>query len=207
MSRVMRQQFAMLALLLAFVLKGWSQETPKAEIFAGYSFVSAGFPANPDPLAGDFRGSLNGWNASAAINVNRWLGMVADFGGYYGSPTKGTLFKPNNCVLCTTTVEATLHNIHTFTAGPQLSLRSHDFTLFGHVLFGGAHLREDMTFFSPLPTISDTSFVILVGGGFDFPLRRGLVLRVQPDYFTTSILDRTQRNLRLSTGIVFHFGQ
>ena len=193
--------------LVALGLRAQTQETPRVEVFAGYSFASAGFPANPDPLAGDFRGSLQGWNASAALNINRWLGMVADFGGYYGSPTKGTLFKPNNCVLCTGAADATLHNIQTFTAGPQLSLRSSDFTVFGHVLLGGVHLREDMTFFSPLPTISDTSFAVLVGGGLDFPVHHGLVLRVQPDYFTTSILGRTQRNFRVSTGVVFHFGQ
>src|SRR6478672_10309600 len=86
---VMRRGCAVLAVLFALGLSAWTEDAPKAEIFTGYSFMSAAFPANPDPAAGGFRGSLNGWNGSAAFNVNRSLGVVADFGGYYGSPTKG----------------------------------------------------------------------------------------------------------------------
>ena len=195
------------ALFVALSLSAWSQEPPRAEIFAGYSFVSAGFPANTDPAAGEFRGSLNGWNGAAAFNVNRALGVVADFGGYYGSPTKGTLFKPANCVLCTGNATAILHNIHTFTFGPQVSFRSHDLTVFAHGLFGGAHISEDMDFFGPLPKISATSFAVMVGGGFDLRLSPRWAVRLQPDYLRTKILDRPENNFRVSTGLVFRVGK
>ena len=203
----MRQQSAVLALLFAIGLGTWAQDVPKAEVFAGYSFVSADFPANTDPAAGEFSGSLNGWNASAAFNVNRWLGAVADFGGYYGSPTKREIFKPADCVLCTGEVVATLHNMHTFALGPQLSFRSDSLTIFGHALFGGATIREDMGFFNTaVPVISNTSFVMMYGGGVDVPLSQRWVVRFQPDYFGTKILDRRQNNLRFSAGLVFRLG-
>lgn len=203
----MRQRCAVVAVLFAVGLSAWTQDAPKAEIFAGYSFVSAGFPANTDPAAGGFRGSLHGWNGSAAFNINRSLGVVADFGGYYGSPTKGTIFKPANCVLCTGNATATLHSMHTFTFGPQLSLRSHELTAFAHALFGGARISEDMDFFGPLPKISATPFAMILGAGVDFPILPRWIVRVQPDYFTTKILDRRQNNFRLSTGLVFRLGQ
>lgn len=195
------------AVFLAFGLSAWSQEAPKAEIFAGYSFVNAGFPANTDPAAGEFRGFLNGWNFSAAANLNRTLGIVADFGGYYGSPTKGTTFKPANCVLCTGNATATLHNMHTFTFGPQVSLRSHELTVFAHGLFGGAHVSEDMDFFGPLPKISTTSFAVIAGGGFDLRLSSRWAVRFQPDYLRTKILDRSENNFRVSAGLVLRLGE
>src|SRR6185312_10372314 len=175
----MRQRSAMLALLFAIGLGAWTQDVPKAEVFAGYSFVNAAFPADTDPAAGEFSGFLNGWNGSAAFNVNRRLGAVADFGGYYGSPTKITIFKPANCVNCTGNAIATLHNMHTFTFGPQFSVRGDGMTVFAHVLFGG---------------------------GVDIPLSSRWVMRFQPDYFMTRILDRRQNNFRFSTGFVFRFG-
>jgi len=30
--------------------------------------------------------NFNGWSAEAQYNANRWFGVVADFGGRYGSP-------------------------------------------------------------------------------------------------------------------------
>lgn len=201
----MRKLSAMLILFFAG-LSAWTQDVPKAEVFVGYSFVNAGFPANTDPAAGEFRGSLNGWNGSAAFNVNKHLSAVADFGGYYGSPTKGTTFKPANCVLCTGDAIATLHNMHTFTFGPQLSVRGDGMTVFAHALFGGATIREDMSFFGPLPKISVTSLAMMFGGGVDVSLSPRWVLRFQPDYLGTKILDRRQNNVRFSAGLVFRLG-
>ena len=207
MSRMMRQQFAILALLMAFVLKGWSQETPKAEIFTGYSFVNAGFPFSPDPAAGNTGGNLHGWDLTATVNANRWFGIAGDFGGYYGSATKVELFKPANCFNCTGNVDATLHNIYTFAGGPQVSVRAEKMTVFGHVLVGGAHVRADFSGVGGDATASKTDFTVIVGGGFDLGFAHHLALRFQPDYFRTQILDRSQGNFRLSTGLVFRFGQ
>jgi hypothetical protein len=140
----MHKLSAVLMVLFALGLIAHAQETPKVEVFTGYSFVSAGFPFSTDPAAGNGNGVLNGWNFSAAVNANRWVGVVADFGGYYGPVTKGTTLKRANCVLCTSNFDGILHNIHTFTAGPQLSIRQDRVTVFAHALFGGAHIWEDL---------------------------------------------------------------
>ncbi len=95
----MNKLSAVLLVLLAVGLRAQAQDAPKVEVFTGYSFMSASFPFSTDPAVGGGSGVLHGWNFSAAVNANRWIGVVADFGGYYGSPTKGKTFKPANCVL------------------------------------------------------------------------------------------------------------
>lgn len=204
----MRRGCAVLVVLFALGLNGQAQDAPKVEVFTGYSFMSAGFPFSTDPAAGHGSGVLNGWNFSAAVNANRWIGVVADFGGYYGPVTKGNLFKPANCVLCTSDFTGILHNMHTFTAGPQLSIRQDAVTVFAHALFGGAHIREDLVINNfTSDRISSTNFAFLVGGGVDIALSHRFVLRIQPDYLRTEILARKQNNFRASTGLVFRFGQ
>jgi len=205
----MHKLSAVLMVLFALGLIAHAQETPKVEVFTGYSFVSAGFPFSTDPAAGNGNGVLNGWNFSAAVNANRWVGVVADFGGYYGPVTKGTTFKPANCVLCTSDFTGILHNMHTFTAGPQVSIRQDKLTVFAHALFGGAHIREDLVINIPPPatSISSTNFAFLVGGGVDIALSHRFAVRIQPDYLKTEILGRRQNNFRASAGVVFRFGQ
>jgi opacity protein-like surface antigen len=204
----MHKLSAVLLVLLAVGLRAQAQETPRAEVFTGYSFMSASFPFSTDPAVGGGSGVLNGWNFSAAVNANRWIGVVADFGGYYGSPTKGITFKPANCVLCTNDFTGILHNMHTFTAGPQLSIRQDKVTVFAHALFGGAHIREDLVIDNhPAASISSTNFAFLVGGGVDIALSHRFAVRIQPDYLKTEILGRRQNNFRASTGLVFRFGQ
>jgi hypothetical protein len=140
----------------------YAQDQPKAEVFAGYSLIHATFPFATDPAAGNASATLNGWSFAAAINPGRALGLVADFGGSYGSSTAIETFKPANCVLCTGNVSATLHSIYTFTAGPQLSLRQQNFTAFTHALFGGAHTKADLVSnVVPSATISDTTFAMI----------------------------------------------
>ena len=201
------RKLSMFVFFLTVGLAAQAQDTPRVEIFTGYSFVSASFPFSPDPTAGDTRGSLHGWDLTATVNANRWLGIAGDFGGYYGSPTKTELFKPANCVLCTGNVDATLHNIYTFAGGPQVSARAEKMTVFGHVLLGGAHVRADFSGVAGSATVSKTDFTVIVGGGFDLGFSHHLAFRVQPDYFRTQILDRSQNNFRLSAGVVFRFGQ
>src|SRR4029077_1081800 len=69
------------SLLAVMALSGVSahaQDTPKIDIFAGYSYVRE----NPS-TAGVGSFSLNGGSASIAYNANSWLSGVADFGGYH----------------------------------------------------------------------------------------------------------------------------
>ena len=189
--------------LVAVGIMAQAQETPRVEIFTGYSFASAGLPFSPDPAAGETTASLHGWDLTATVNASRWLGIAGDFGGNYGSPTEIELFKPANCVNCTGNVTATLHNIHTFTGGPQLSVRSGNVMGFAHVLVGGARARADFAGVAGTATASQTDFTVIVGGGFDLGFTHRLAFRIQPDYFSTKVLDRPQNNFRLSAGVVW----
>ena len=101
----------LLGLLLLLGISAIGQEqTPTVELFAGYSALHQNI-AN-----GGF--NLNGGSASVAFNPNRWLGVVADVGGYHGSPLTTT----------------------TYLFGPRFSYRSKStVTPFAQVLFGAAH--------------------------------------------------------------------
>ena len=54
-------------------------EFPRAQVFGGYSY----FNLDTSGLTG--RENFNGWNAQSTFNLNHWLGVTADFGGYYGN--------------------------------------------------------------------------------------------------------------------------
>ena len=77
-----------LSCLLLITVSADAQDVPKFELFGGYAF------ANTAGTLGDQgRPNLNGWNASFTANLNRWTGLVADFGGSDGS-TGATLLAP-----------------------------------------------------------------------------------------------------------------
>jgi opacity protein-like surface antigen len=165
-----------------------AQETSKFDVFAGYSYVRA----NPSTSGVDGF-NLHGGSASIAYNATDWLAAVADFGGYHSSDILGT------------GVDGTLS---TYLFGPRVSYRRHArVTPFGQVLFGVAHIGDSGLGFSA----SNNSFAMSVGGGVDLKLSKHFSVRpVQLDYLLTRFDElgtggQTQNNLRVSTGIVFHF--
>src|SRR5215510_351084 len=149
-------------------------ETPTAELFAGYSYVHTSLPG--------IGLNSNGGSASLAINPNRWLGFVADFGGYHGSidPIGITSF--------------------TYLFGPRFSYRSKSpVTPFGQVLLGGVHQSAGAFGVSG----SQNAFAMTVGGGLDLRADSHWSWRmVQAEYLFTN-LPNQQNNARISTGIVY----
>ena len=187
-----------------------AQDAPKFEVFGGYSY------ANTSGTLTFHRVSMNGWNASAAANFNRWFGVIGDFGGHYGSPETTIPVLANPLPPCASTppfclVPITLVNssidikAHTFLAGPQFSWRTSRFTLFAHELMGAEHVNAKSDFPTVfLPRVSRTPFALALGGGMDVNLNSRLSWRLQADYLRT--FDFRQRNFRASTGVVFKFG-
>jgi opacity protein-like surface antigen len=179
------------SLLAVMALSGVSahaQDTPKIDIFAGYSYVRE----NPS-TAGVGSFSLNGGSASVAYNANSWLSGVADFGGYHS----GNILK--------TGADGTLS---TYLFGPRVSYRHFGrITPFGEVLFGVAHASASIGG----GTASDNAFAMTVGGGVDYKLTNRIAIRpVKVDYLMSRFSEtgngsNTQNNLRVSTGIVFRF--
>ena len=196
------------ALMLAFTGPLAAQEAPKAEVYGGYSF------ANVQLLSSD-RPNANGWNASLSVNLNRWFGLVTDFGGLYGASAMTTFTFPCTPPCTPQTVRETFAGkVHTFLVGPRFSWRREKVTPFGHVLVGGARLNSTTTISPVTPpgtpssfSSSSFTFALALGGGVDYKFRDRWAWRVQADYVQSGFFGATQNNFRLSTGLVFQFGK
>ena len=179
----------LLAFVWLFGAAAQAQDVSKFDVFAGYSYVRA----NP-ATSGIDSFNMNGGSASLAYNANNWLSAVADFGGYHTNNILGT------------GIDGTLS---TYLFGPRISYH-HDsrITPFGQVLFGVAHIGGDngLAF-----STSNNSFAMAIGGGVDFKVSHRFSIRpVQVAYLMTHFNElglgaQNQNNLRVSTGVVFHF--
>jgi opacity protein-like surface antigen len=186
-----------LVVLCAFLLAGLAlaqDSTPKAEIFGGYSHVRADFSVGGVGFGTE---GLNGWNASLAGNLNKYFGVVGDFGGTYGTPIKEL------------GIGVDVKN-YTFLFGPQFSYRTRRVTPYAHALFGADHISADIpavAIFTSGFGQSDTAFAFALGGGLDVGLGRVVALRLaQLDYLRTQFFSSHQNNLRFSTGLVLRLG-
>jgi outer membrane protein OmpA-like peptidoglycan-associated protein len=182
--------------------------TPKVELFVGYSYLRA----VPAPEAGNRLVWMNGGSTSLALNFNRYLGIVGDFGAYTNSQM---LFQGGY----TGTVDVDNANIGAFSYlfGPRISFRNHSrVTPFVQALFGDMHANEvtltGCTFSCTFLPSEDT-FAWTAGGGLDIRVRRHFAIRlIQAEYLMTRFQDystgatASQNDMRLSSGIVFRFG-
>ena len=164
------------------------------------------------------RRNVNGWEGSLGVNLNHWFGLVSDFSGHYGSFNVIIPPPPLPCVFpgCSQITISENDKFHSFLFGPQFSLRARKLTPFAHALFGGSRLNRSgtETIVPPLPlppisnisfSTSSTNFAFAGGGGLDYKLSGKLAWRVQADYLEIGIPNRTLNNVRVSTGLVFHF--
>ena len=183
---------------------------PKIELFLGYTHLRS----VPASSTGNRLEWLHGGSTSVAFNLNRYFGIVEDFGDFNDSrlALKG--------VGGPSIVVDSSGNVFTYLLGPRVSHRRHDRLVvpFAQVLFGLIH-ASDVTASSGctgagctlLP--SETTFAMTAGGGLDLRLHRHLALRIaQAEYLMTQFDDirngstATQNDIRLSTGMVFRFG-
>lgn len=155
------------------------EETPKAEVFGGYSYAGSG---------------SNGWNASVAGNFNKWLSAVADFNGQYTDTSE-------------TGISEKIKS-YSYLFGPQLSIRKNKrVTPFVRALFGGAHIKTKAVESGQTFEFSDSSFSMAFGGGLDVRVSKNVAIRAfQIDYVRTKFFGETQNKGRLAFGIVFRLG-
>src|SRR5229473_7053163 len=188
-SMKLRFIVSLIALVTVFGLSTTAQELPKIDASVSYSYFRA-IPAT----SGFNSFNLNGGSASASYNFRDWLSGVADFGGYQVGKINGV--NVDNHVL-------------TYLFGPRFTYRrSRKITPFGQVLFGAARTGSGVF----ATTNSQTSFASAFGAGVDWNVRDRFSIRpLQFDYLLTHFPEGasgnnlTQNNLRVSTGIVFHF--
>jgi hypothetical protein len=200
------------AILLARLV-AWSQEFPRIEVGAGYSYLRFA-PSGPYTDGH----SLNGGGGSFVYNWNEYLGLKMDLEGYTSSTTgfhiPPTPNLPNGL---TGNVQG---NMFTYLFGPQFKIRAHKIQPFAHLLFGGAHTNVYGNAFKTLcqpiagnctftkaPTAE--AFAMDFGGGVDIPINKTISFRpAQIDYLLTRYsnpLTKTsnQNNFRYSVGVVF----
>ncbi|MBV8856990.1 MAG: hypothetical protein JOZ02_08680 [Acidobacteria bacterium] len=171
--------FAATLVALAAVGTRAQEATPRAEVFGGYSYGGAG---------------SHGWDGSVAFNANRWLGLVADFGGQYTS-----IDAPDSSERIRT---------HSFLFGPRFSARQNrHVTPFAHALFGAAH-NDSRAHEAGLDLhFADNSFALVLGGGLDVRLSRHVAVRAfQFDYLRTGFFGGTQHKGRIAFGLVLRLG-
>jgi hypothetical protein len=157
------------------------QQTPKAEVYSGYSFLR---------MDGDFNTrNLNGWQLSVNTGFPRKIGfeIAADFTGHYGK-----------------------FNMHTATVGPRFILRAKAATVYSHFMYGVAHIRGDLNqSLIASNKRSETSFTDEIGFGFDIKVNdRVAICPMRFDIFLTRWgKDQSQLHTRYSSGLVFRFGK
>ena len=166
---------------LAFLLSAplcHAQDVPRADISVGVSdlYIIKGYTIN-----------TVGPSTAFTANANPWLGLVGDFGAYFGHiPQSFT------------------GELYTF--GPRFYLRNPGsrFVPFGQALFGGSHFSM-----SP-PGISGggTQFAFGFGGGLDITIKHNgrVALRGQAEYFGIRANGGATPCTRLSGGIVYRLG-
>jgi len=174
----MRQTFFVVLACLVLTTVAYAQATPVAEAAVGYSIIEVG-------KGYTFR--MHGGSSSIAFNVDDWLGLVADFGGYHATPGVNL-------------------DAETYLFGPRLSCRCfYRFAPFVQVLVGGLHDSAVSTGF----TDAHNAFAYDAGGGVDIALdhRGRFALRPQLEFLGLRSNGVTTNTARLSGSFVFRFGK
>jgi opacity protein-like surface antigen len=172
----MRKSLAVFIFFL-FSLTTWAQKTRDMTHEGSPGDIFVGYSL----LNGDTLSHASGWEAALTGNLRDWFGLKADLGGNYKSEAG---------------IEAREYNIQ---FGPQLATRYEKLRFFAHGLIGVAHASIDG---GP----SDTGYVWTLGGGADYDLTSQFAVRVlQLDYHGARVFSSTQRDARVSFGLVFRF--
>ncbi len=122
----MRKRLVTVAFLLASSSLAAAQIGTSGNAFLGYS--SDGVSSSTLGIEHGNRAWLNGWNASLEVKIVRWVGVVADFSGHYGSG-KQSFTQP------TVFFDYDSHE-HDFLFGPRISATFGRARPFAESLFG-----------------------------------------------------------------------
>jgi hypothetical protein len=179
----------------AFAQSASSNSLSSSNVFVGYSFIGAN-------LFSGQHANLNGWNVSAEKKYLPYFGIVADFGGMYGSkdlPSSAPC-GPGSQAECLVNSSVSEYS---FQGGIRGSYAAPTIRPFAEALFGAVHTGES----GPGLSNSHTGFSETLGAGLDCRLTRLLGCRIDVDYIVTGTgaLIGRQNSIRASTGLVIRF--
>jgi hypothetical protein len=166
-----------------------AQIPASGNMFVGYSFSRA------NSVSGTAV-SLNGWEGSLEGKFLPWAGIVADFGGGYGSDNNVFTNSELTC-MAPCPIHGNSVRRYTYLFGPRVSIPVGRFTPFAHFLFGASHVNAS--------GVTDTSFATAVGGGLDYRLIPGFAWRLQLDNVHTDFFSTSENHIRFSTGVDLRF--
>jgi hypothetical protein len=231
----MRQLLLVLSLVLLLVSVSQARDFSTVEVFGGYSFLHSntdnsrinahfpiGFVGSSTYLTSDGTANLNGWEGSISFNLNKWLGIVSDFSGHYGSMRfdeyqQLIVYPPQAPSL--TRKALPRFSSHSFLFGPQLKCRKYKRIVpFAHVLFGVNREAANISSLSMggsgiAPWLweyydrNETSFALAAGGGLDIKIGKRIAVRAfQADYLLNHRNDDRHNNVRAAAGLLFYLG-
>ena len=197
----MRRTHILLAIFLAAVFalssapSAKAQDAPKWEVFGGYTYMHSNIVVTGATF------NMNGGSGSAAYHLTDWFALVGEFAGTHQGAVVGKPFSLT---------------VITYQFGPRVSWHNHThLTPYGQVLMGGGRATGTLyttslgSGLAPLGSSNDFNFS--AGGGVDWKLTHGFSVRLaQAEYLHTQFanaVNNSQSNFRLSTGVVFTFGQ
>ena len=173
-----------LSLLLVLIPGFASAQTgvaPRWELFTGYSYMRM----NSESFGFANNANLNGWNAAGTFNINLKWSVTLDLSGHYGSQLRD----------------------FNYMIGPQYTWRRDKSKFFVHGLIGKAQDRVDITV-GTKSGFQGVGRAFAGGGGYDWDWSPRFTFRVvQADYINGNSFGKTQNNVRISTGVIFHFGE
>jgi hypothetical protein len=150
---------------------------PRLEIFAGASYLRF----DSKVIGFTDKSDMYGFNGAVSYRLLKSLSLVADVSGHYGT-------------------EIQLYN---FLIGPQISFPMGKMTYFGRFLYGKARNHVDV-----LGGETSIGRALDFGGGVDRNLASRFAVRlVQVDYVNTHTFQTNEANLRVSAGLVYHWGK
>lgn len=186
-----KRLYFVIGTVLAFtgVLNAQENNTPQVEVDLSYSGLHLTAPGNNGQRTG------NGGSGSVEYNLNSFLGVVADVGGYANTKTG---------------IE---DKLMTYLFGPRLNWRFRRLNPYVQTLFGGGYA------WSGPSDHNQNAFNFALGGGLDYQLTNHIAIKpIQVEYLrsefnseklgdSTSSFGDHQNGVRYSAGIVFRLGQ
>jgi hypothetical protein len=168
--------FLILTIALAASAQESQQSVSRWEVFGGYSYMRF----DSQSIGFKNQSNLNGGEISGLFNITRRYSVFADTSANFGNEIK----------------------LYNFTIGPKASYRRKNDTFFIRGIFGKN--RDQVS-----ADGGKTSIGLVYGGGvgYDRHYSDRLDIRfLQVDYLNADSYGATQKNVRVSVGVVYRFG-